>query len=108
MKETTIKCHECENTNSFLFYIEKNDKYYCEFCNKIFEKQEVISLFWTEHDLTEVHIDKQMDNIVEESANNLLHEIKMIGIFENKAKKREDKEIINEVDKLLEEIFSMV
>lgn len=114
MEQSLVICNKCGSHNSKLYYLNKTDEYYCETCNEIFSKNEVFGFSWAEDILNKMNIDKQMDNMVQESTDNLQHEIIMTRIFKKKAikiekeaVKVEEKAILSNVDTLLEEIFAM-
>ena len=128
MRQTSAICSKCGSHESYLYYIEKTGEFYCRTCNMVFKKNEIISFSWAEGILSKMHIDDQMDHIVQESTDNLLHDIRMSRICGKKAiivKKtpkapkenmlligesnetnKNEKSIMNKVDELLEEIFA--
>lgn len=95
----------------------------CSLCDRVFTYRDiknrgyeidVVDYFetWQEvRDRREEEIrlngDEAVENIVRESIENLMHEIKMIKVFRKKKKKEEVKKITTELDKLFETIFDL-
>ena len=107
MEQSLVICNECGSKYTNLYYLYKTDEYYCQTCNKVFNREEVFGFSWATNIIEKMNIDKQVENMVQESTDNLQHEIKMTRIFKNKARKDNKKAIVSEADKLLEVIFAM-
>ena len=106
MEQSLVICNECGSKYTNLYYLYKTDEYYCQTCNKVFSREEVFGFSWATNIIEKMNIDKQVENMVQESTDNLQHEIKMTRIFKNKARKDEIKAIPSKADELLEVIFA--
>lgn len=116
MQQTTIRslCPHCINSDHPL---ESNGLSWlkCPLCGLRFRPREI-----KRNSITKGHlpnylqkmlninkdVDNQMDNIVQESTDNLFHEIQMTRILRIKAEKEEETIIKTELDKLFDVIFA--
>ena len=112
-KSPCLLCPHCINSDHPL---ERNGLSWlkCPLCGENFRSGEIkggsitrghLSRFLQERLDINREVDSQMDNIVEESTDNLFHEIQMTKIFRRKAEKAEDKAIKTEIDSLFEVIL---
>lgn len=107
MEKSLVICDECGSKYTRLYYLRKTDEFYCEACNGVFSRRDIFSFSWAENIIDGMNIDQQMENIVQESVENLHHEIIMEKIFEKKAQKADIKAVLSKADELLEEIFAL-
>jgi uncharacterized protein (UPF0212 family) len=128
MERTTYKCPVCrDNDNPVISTSLSMHK--CPLCNRTFRNNDLIGYEITKGDFAvswrDLHaikkeipqgsiidgiklnkdVDNQMEKMVQESTDNLLHEIIMMRIFNKKSKKTEKQVIKNEIDKIFDVIL---
>lgn len=117
MKQTTYMCPFCLREDEPAINISLS-QYKCPLCERIFQNKSLIGYEITKVDLQSCweeqmtlngdiifkkkDVDKQMDNMVQESTDNLFHEIIMTRIFGRKPQKAEEQAIKTGVDKIFD------
>ena len=135
MQRTTYRCPVCRNNDNPVISTSLS-MHKCPLCNRTFRNSDLIGYEITKGDFAvswkDLHaikkeiptgsivedikinknVDSQMDNVVQESTDNLLHEIIMIKIFNKKPQKAEKQairtentEIRSEIDKIFDVIL---
>lgn len=128
MERTTYRCPVCrDNDNPVISTSLSMHK--CPLCNRTFKNNDLIGYEITKGDFAvswkDLHaikkeiplgsivdgvkpnkdVDSQMENMVQEDTDNLLHEIIMIKIFNKKPQKAEKQAIRTEIDKIFDVIL---
>jgi hypothetical protein len=127
MEQTMYMCPLCKDEKIPLIKAGLS-RHYCTICDRAFSNKEIVGWemnridfveYWRERkdairtevsyplieDITKKDVDIQMENMVQESTDNLLHEIIMMRIFNKKSKKAEKQVIKDEIDKIFDVIL---
>lgn len=128
MQQSKYMCPLCKDEKIPLIKAGLS-RHHCTICNRTFSNKEIIGWelnrldfveYWRERReaiKTEIsypmiedikinnNVDSQMDNIVQENTDNLMHEIIMVRIFGRTPKKAENKAIKTEIDKIFDIIL---
>ena len=115
MQRTTLLCPHCVNSD---YPLESHGLswFQCPLCGMNLSKRDALR----SNPLSSGHlpafienllsvnknVDKQMNNMVTESTDNLLHEIIMVRIFKKEAEKADNIAVKSEIDKIFDIILS--
>lgn len=122
MQQTTYMCPFCLSSDNPMEIVGDWETRRCSLCKKTFSLSsikgkgyeiDVVNYFDTAKEEAEIAKDSKTKNgdiaiehIVQESTDNLFHEIQMTRIFREKEKKEEEKAISTELDQLFNVIFA--
>ena len=128
MRQTTYMCPVCQNDEKSLKKTSMS-RHRCPICNRSFYNKELLGFeisrtdfvkYWRERREAlnpqmsypvvggierSKDVDSQMNHMVQESADNLMHEIIMVRILNKKPKKAEEQAVKSEIDKIFDIIL---
>lgn len=128
MKQTSYRCPVCQNNDNPVISTSLS-MHECPLCNRTFKNSDLIGYEITKGDFViswrDLHaikkeiplgsivneikqnkdVDSQMNNMVQESTNNLMHEIIMTRIFGKKPQKAEEQAVKTGIDKIFDVVL---